>query len=297
MDLPPQEIKQFQTKILDWYQVNKRDLPWRQIPFGTSLQQRDAYKILLSEVMAQQTQISRVIPKYEAWLKEFPTVSHLAKGSVADVLRLWSGLGYNRRALNLKKAAEIIVRDHNGEFPRDEKLLLSLPGIGQYTARALLCFAFNQQVAVVDTNVRKVILTQFINHHAGGVQHLSKEDHFNVRDSGQASMTDVEIQEIATQLLPHGLAYDWNQALMDYAGAMLKKEKIKLPKQSKFVGSHRYYRGQVLKTLLEKKKLSVAELGSQIKKDYDEVWLQSLVSELRDEGFIKVEEEMITLSS
>jgi A/G-specific adenine glycosylase len=307
--LSSEEIKQFQTKILDWYSKNQRDLPWREVPVetnhsvhlsGTSLQevkQRDPYKILISEVMSQQTQISRVIPKYEGWLKVFPTVYDLARGSVADVLRLWSGLGYNRRALNLKKTAEIIVSEYGGKFPQDEKELLKLPGIGQYTARALLCFAFNQQIAVVDTNVRKVILTQLFIRHSGGVQNLSEEQHFNVRDSGQARMTDGEVQEVADQLLPYGKAYEWNQALMDYAGAMLKKEKIQIPKQSTFIGSHRYYRGQVLKTLLEKKKMSLKDLGIMLKKDYEEVWLQNLVSELRDEGFVEVEKGVVKLSS
>ena len=167
MDLSPQEIKQFQTKILDWYKVNKRDLPWRQIRFNISLQQRDPYKILLSEVMAQQTQISRVILKYESWLEAFPTIQDLAKASVSNILVYWTGLGYNRRALNLKKTAEIIVNQYDGKFPREESELLKLPGIGQYTARALLCFGFNEQIAVVDTNIRKVILTQFINSHPG----------------------------------------------------------------------------------------------------------------------------------
>ena len=149
------EVKKFQQKILDWYEKNKRDLPWRRT--------RDPYKIWISEIMLQQTQVSRVIPKYEAWLEKFPTVASLAKAKTADVLAMWSGLGYNRRALNLKKTAERVVNEFGGKFPRDEKLLRSLPGIGEYTAGALLCFAFDEQIAVVDTNIRKVILTQFLN--------------------------------------------------------------------------------------------------------------------------------------
>ena len=296
MDLSPQEIKQFQTRIFDWYKVNKRDLPWRQIPFDTTLHQRDPYEILLSEVMAQQTQISRVILKYESWLEAFPTIQDLAKASVSNILVYWTGLGYNRRALNLKKTAEIIVNQYDGKFPREESELLKLPGIGQYTARALLCFGFNEQIAVVDTNIRKVILTQFINSHPGEAK-TSIGSHSKI-DSIASLQNDInEIQKIADQLLPQGRAYEWNQALMDYASAVLKKEKIDIPKQSKFKGSHRYYRGQVLKKLIEKKKISLPELGGLIKKDYDEVWLQSLVSELRDEGFVELDGKVVKLSS
>src|SRR5260221_6037221 len=200
-----QKITSFQKQILDWYAKNQRDLPWRRT--------RDPYRILISEVMSQQTQLSRLMPKYLAWLEKFPTVHDLAQAKISDVLHSWSGLGYNRRALNLKKTAEIISKQYHGEFPHSEKDLLSLPGIGEYTARAVLCFAFDQQIAVVDTNVRKVILTRF-------------------------AVSEKEISEIAGVLLPVGKAYEWNQALMDYAAAVLKKEKIPIPKQSKFIGSH-----------------------------------------------------------
>lgn len=270
MELDQKEIQQFQKKILDWYADHIRDLPWRR--------DRDPYHILISEVMSQQTQISRVIPKYEAWLTQFPTVEALAAAKVSEVLAAWSGLGYNRRALFLKKAAEELVRNHAGKFPQNEKSLRNLPGIGEYTARAVLCFAFDQQIAVVDTNVRKVILVEFS----------------DVND------TVKDIQLIAEQLLPRGRAYEWNQALMDYSSAMLKQEKIPIPKQSKFHGSHRYYRGQVLKNLLQRKTIPVRELGSLIKKDYaisDKEWLQKLINELVTEGFVAVKNGKIMLAS
>lgn len=268
MKLSQKEIRSFQNKIFSWYSLNKRDLPWRKT--------RDAYHILVSEVMSQQTQINRVIPKYEQWMKFFPTLSDLERGKTSDVLRIWSGLGYNRRALNLKKTAETLVRTNNGIFPENEKQLVKLPGIGTYTARAILCFSYNQQFAVLDTNVRKVILTQF--------------SHVSVKEG--------EVQQIANELLPRGKAYEWNQALMDYAQKMLKKEKITIPKQSTFIGSHRYYRGRVLKLLLEKKEVKTKELGILLKGDFserDEQWLQSLVSELSCEGFITVHNENIHL--
>lgn len=221
-------IKQFQQKILSWFAKNKRDLPWRET--------RDPYNILVSEIMSQQTQLARVIPKYEQWIAALPTVSSLAKATTREVLTLWSGLGYNRRAVYLQKAAQIIAEDYNEKFPQDERELQKLPGIGKYTAWAILCFAYNKQIAVVDTNVRKVIMTQF---------HISNEK---------------KIQEIADQLLPKGKAYEWNQALMDYSSEMLRKEKIPIPKQSKFRDSDRYYRGQIIKLLIKQNNATFQEI-------------------------------------
>lgn len=228
------QITAFRKEILDWFAENKRDLPWRK--------SREPYSILVSEVMLQQTQVGRVIPKFEEWMRTFPSVESLAKASTRDVLSLWSGLGYNRRALYVQKAAQEIVKKYNRMFSQDEKVLIGFPGIGKYTARAILCFAFDKQIAVVDTNVRKVILTQF------------KE----IKD------TPAEIQAFADLLLPKGKAYEWNQALMDYASAHLKKEKIAIPKQKPFKNSHRFYRGQVLKLLLQEKS-TVGKLFANIK--------------------------------
>lgn len=267
MQLSQKQIKTFQQKILTWYAEHQRDLPWRKT--------RDPYRILISEVMSQQTQIQRVINKYIAWLETLPTVESLAAAKVSEVLALWSGLGYNRRALNLKKTAEIIAEKYKGKFPQNEKELLELPGIGRYTARAVLCFAFDQQVAVVDTNVRKVFLTQL-------------------------NVSEKEIPEFAEQLLPQGKAYEWNQALMDYAGAVLKQEKIPIPKQSKFIGSHRYYRGQVLRILLEKKEVRIEKIGELIKNDYsvaDKEWLSKLLKELVKEGFVIIINDVVQLTA
>lgn len=172
-------------------------------------------------------------------MKRFPTVNELAKAPLSEVLRYWSGLGYNRRALNLQKAAKVIMERYQGRFPVTIKELETLPGIGKYTAAAVACFAFDQQIPVVDTNIRKVITTKFFE----GVLPSEKV-----------------LEEVAKQLLPHGHAYDWNQALMDYSSLMLKKEKIPIPKQSRFHGSDRYYRGQTLKILLTNHKTSLEDL-------------------------------------
>lgn len=287
--LTQKQIQSFQKEILEWYHQNKRDLPWRDT--------RDPYCILVSEVMSQQTQIARVVPKYLAWIERFPTIQSLAEAPTAEVLRYWNGLGYNRRALYLQRLAKTLVQqsslreqtrrfeevsplgrrqshkkkgDRHSLLPdsglsspkgrammihwrQTEKELRQLPGIGEYTARALLCFAFNKQVVVVDTNVRKVILTKF------GQYHSDKEEIASSR-SAEFAMTSRAIEEIAQHLLPQGRAYEWNQALMDYASAMLKEHKIPIPKQSKFKDSDRYYRGQIVKVLLEKNEVGVEDL-------------------------------------
>ncbi len=237
MKISQKDIFTFQKEILDWYHLNKRDLPWRK--------DRDAYHILISEVMLQQTQVSRVIPKYEVWIKVFPTLESLAQASSRDVLKYWSGLGYNRRALYLHKFAKEVFERYQGKVPADEKVLLTLPGIGEYTGRALLCFAFDKQVAVIDTNIKKVIAVRF---NKGIVP--EKKD----------------LQEIAQALVPQGKAYDWNQALMDYAGAMLKEHKIPIPRQSTFKDSDRFYRGQIVKALIAQPTLSQKEIANMFEK-------------------------------
>jgi HhH-GPD superfamily base excision DNA repair protein len=131
-----------QDALLDWFSGAARDLPWRRT--------RDPYAILVSEVMLQQTQVARVLERYPAWLERWPTPAALAAAPAADVLRAWSGLGYNRRALNLQNAARRVVE--LGEFPREIAELERLPGIGPYTARAIACFAFDAQVTAPDTN-------------------------------------------------------------------------------------------------------------------------------------------------
>lgn len=282
LPLTDEQKVSFQNKILAWYEKNQRDLPWRKT--------RDPYCILISEIMLQQTQVSRVIPKFNAWLKELPTIKHLANTSTSDVLQLWSGLGYNRRALNLKKTAQIITTTYNGLFPQTEKELLALPGIGVYTARALQCFAFDKQVAVVDINVKKVILTQVLRNASNSALGLA--------DAPRVS--DMEITALAEALLPYGKAYEWNQALMDYSSTVLKKEKIFVPKQSKFIGSNRFYRGQIVKVLLGKQTVTKNKLGPLIKEDFsdsDHEWFEKLLGELANEGFIIVEKGFIRLSS
>lgn len=270
MRLSSKRITAFQTTILTWYELNQRELPWRKT--------RDPYSILISEVMSQQTQIGRVIPKYEAWLKRFPTVTQLAEASLREVLRFWSGLGYNSRALNLQKTARIIIEEYNGEFPHDLEGLLELPGIGKYTASAIACFAFDVQIPVVDTNIRKVIAHEFFN--------------------GQLPEEKV-IEKIAYQILPKNKAYEWNQALMDYSSLVLKDKKIPVPKQSHFLTSDRYFRGQIIKLLLEIKNISFSGLLDYFadKNPIERERLRDILERMTKDGLVVYRNEKVSLSA
>jgi A/G-specific adenine glycosylase len=170
--------------LLGWGVPRLRDLPWRRT--------RDAWAVLVSEVMLQQTQVSRVIPKWHAFIDAFPTPAACARAPLGDVLRLWQGLGYPRRARNLQAAAAIVVDDHGGVLPRRLDELLALPGIGPYTARAVIAFAHEGDAAVVDTNIARVF-----------ARHIGRR------------LTAREVQAAADASLVAGEGWAWNQALMD----------------------------------------------------------------------------------
>lgn len=227
MKLSTKRIRFFQKMIFIWWFTNRRDFPWRRT--------RDPYRIMVSEVMLQQTQVSRVLPKYREFIQAFPTVSDLAHARPAAVLRLWKGMGYNRRALYLHKAAKAIVETYQGTFPTDERELIKLPGLGTYTARAILVFAFKQEVPLVDTNIRHVIT------------------HFFFQDTSQKESVT---EDVAQQLLPKGKSWEWHQALMDYAALELRNKQIskytnKQMKKIPFRESNRFYRGRIIDRLRE----------------------------------------------
>jgi A/G-specific adenine glycosylase len=225
MKIGRKRILKFQDRIFSWWEFNKRDLPWRHT--------HDPYKILVSEVMLQQTQVLRVIAKYAEFIEAYPTVDCLANASTADVLKIWKGMGYNRRALYLKKAAQKVVDIYNGKFPDREKELMSLPGLGKYTARAILVFAFKKDIAAVDTNIRQIITHFFFN------DVLQKEK---------------IIQEVADRLVPQDKSWEWHQALMDYGAIATPKLKIKKIKKSRgipFKETNRYFRGKIMNILRE----------------------------------------------
>lgn len=291
MKLTVKKINLIQEEILTWYEMNKRDLPWRKT--------RDPYAILVSEIMSQQTQISRVVPKFETWMTRFPTIQSLAEAQTREVLQYWSGLGYNRRAINLQKTAHTIVYEYKGNFPQSVDALKKLPGIGEYTASAIACFAFDQQIAVVDTNVRKVILTKVYSQNEAKARASNSRYHqepfltLPTQAINEKALSHKEIKEIATKLLPKGKAYEWNQALMDYASAMLKKEKIPVAKQSTFKGSNRYYRGQAIKYLIERKEVTLEDLGRWLVKDIH--FVEELVQKLERDGLVVLKKDQISL--
>jgi len=183
-------LKTFQNDLLAWFRAHQRDLPWRS--------SRDPYRIWVAEIMLQQTRIAAVMPYYDRFLERFPTVQSLAAAPQQEVLKLWSGLGYYSRARNLHSAAKQIVADHAGNFPRDLEDALELPGIGVYTAAAVLSIAYDVPLAVLDGNVARVLARL----HA-------------IRGDLRVPRTWRALTEKADQLLAHQAASDWNQALME----------------------------------------------------------------------------------
>lgn len=218
-----------------WKKEGRHELPWRKT--------KDPYKILVSEVMLQQTQVSRVIGKYRSFLKKFPTVRSLASASLAEVLEEWSGLGYNRRAKFLRDAAVVMVEKHGGCVPTDAAALRALPGLGAYTTSAVRVFAWNLPDVLIETNVRTVFF-----HHWDELckQGLHKQD---------TKIADAQLLPMVHEAAVGQDARTWHWALMDY-GAHLKQSGVKLnaksahyTKQSKFEGSLRQMRGEILRQL------------------------------------------------
>jgi A/G-specific adenine glycosylase len=188
--LVPAALAPFRRKLLAWYRAEKRDLPWRRT--------HDPYRIWLAEIMLQQTRVVAAIPYYERFLDRFPTLEALAQAPIEDVLRLWSGLGYYSRARNLHRAAQEIVARHHGQFPREWSAALALPGIGRYTAAAILSIAYDEPHAVLDGNVARV---------------LARLD--AIRGDLRAPRRWVALQTRAQALLEPRGAGDWNQAMME----------------------------------------------------------------------------------
>jgi A/G-specific adenine glycosylase len=187
---PRRTVEDFQRRLLAWYAEHGRDLPWRRT--------RVPYRVLVSEIMLQQTQVDRVVPKYREFLRRYPTLRRLAAARVGDVRRLWYPLGYNVRPVRLHAIARETLARYGGRLPDSEEALRRLPGIGRYTAGAILSFAYGRDAAVLDTNVRRVLGRVFLGRRAAGVR-------------GERRWW-----ELAERVLPAGRAYDFNQALMDF---------------------------------------------------------------------------------
>jgi len=179
-----------QTRLLNWYNKNKRTLPWRSHP--------DAYAVWVSEIMLQQTRVEAVIPYFEKWMQLFPTVHVLAKASERDVLNAWEGLGYYSRARNLHKAAKVVLQDHDGKLPNDLTELIKLPGIGRYTVGAIASMAFGMDEPALDGNLKRVYARLF-----------------DITEPVDSPKGEKILWDIARENLPKGKAGDFNQALMD----------------------------------------------------------------------------------
>jgi A/G-specific adenine glycosylase len=269
--------------LLEWYASSGRDLPWRRT--------RDPYAVLVSEMMLQQTQVERVIPKWHAWLEQFPTLADLARASRADAIRAWQGLGYNLRAVRLHDIACQVVVEFGSALPRTLDGLLRLKGIGRYTAGAVACFAYGLPVSMVDTNVRRVLGRVFVGE----------------------SLTASALRTLADEVIPFHAAYEWNQGLMDLGATICRVDaplclvcplmtvcssvgqvspraaRPRSVSHAPFVGSSRYVRGRVLdalRTLPAGEGMAIDVLAASIAQTTDGQRLRGLLERLMRDGLV-----------
>jgi A/G-specific adenine glycosylase len=263
--LSPDATAAFRKIIYGYYQRHARKFPWRAT--------RNPYHILVSEIMLQQTQTERVIKKYRQFIKAFPDFATLSRTPLHKILIIWQGLGYNRRALALKRIAQRVVKEFAGNLPAGEEILTDFPGIGKATASAIAAFAFNQPSVFVETNIRTVFI------------------HFFFR--GRDRIKDSEILPLVRKTLDASSPREWYYALMDY-GVMLEKTgeghsrtSAHYKKQTPFRNSNRQIRGMILRTLLAKPGMSENEILSKLKINRDKTRL--ILLNLCEEGFVKKE--------
>jgi A/G-specific adenine glycosylase len=286
---PPTVPEALRQAILAWYDARGRSLSFR----GTT----DPYAVLVSEVMAQQTQISRVAPAWTAFMETFPTVAHLAAASPADVIRAWRGMGYNRRALNLWRAARVVVDEHRGQLPSDVAALERLPGIGPYTARAVAAIAFGAPVGAVDTNVRRVLGRTI----GGAIDAFSA----------------AQLQRVADDAVSESRPADWTHALMDvgatycrtgrplcaecparawcrFAGAAPVADPVAVPvergrrRTTLFPATSRWLRGRILDRLREAEGAGWVVIGAPIG-DHDRRTIARTLERLAADGLCELD--------
>jgi A/G-specific adenine glycosylase len=308
-------LSDIREALISWFGDAARNLPWRRT--------RDPYHILVAEVMLQQTQVDRVVPKYQMFLNQFPTIEALAAAPTSEVIRAWSGLGYNRRAVNMQRTARAVLEQYGGEFPHDITELRALPGIGPYTAGALACFAYEQDVAFMDTNIRRVLRRVFVG------------------PEERNTTSEAKLLTIAQAAVPPSKGWIWNQAIMelgalictaaspacwrcplrtycrDYTARRTNDEQLfekaaatrVQPRQrhlaerreSSYAGSNRFYRGRIVETLRQQPHgtpLALGELGRRIKEGFDDdeqAWLLALLEGLARDGLVLLEGESVQL--
>ena len=258
IDPTPVRIRAFQRKILRFYERHGRHLLFRLTD--------NPYKITVAEIMLQQTQVDRVLPFYQHWIKKWPNWEALARASDRELLAMWSGLGYNRRARYLGRLARIVISDYNGKLPDDPGVLIKLPGIGPYTSRAIPILAFDRPLAAVDTNVRRVLIHEF------GLP---------------GTITNRELEGFALQLVPPRRARDWLNALMDYSRLALPRRMPHISpasRPSRFAGSRRQIRGEIIRRLTARSRTTVAAVARHLDLPAEDV--RAAVRSLESEGFV-----------
>ncbi len=261
--ISPEAVRIFQRIIYNHYSRMRRNLPWRKT--------RNPYRILVSEIMLQQTQIERVTDKYKLFIKTFPDFRSLSEASLADILKVWQGLGYNRRAIALKKISKIITQTYHNKLPTSQQELLKLPGIGPYSAAAITAFAFNEPAVFIETNIRRVFIHFFF--------------------PGKNKVADTELFTLVEKTLDRKDPRNWYYALMDY-GVMLGKSvpnpnrrSVHYQRQSRFEGSNRQIRGMILQTIVNNDGITERELMNTLNTDNKRV--KKNLEQLEQEGFLR----------
>ena len=309
-------LTRLRRRLLRWYREHGRDLPWRRT--------NDPYHAMVAEFMLQQTGVGRVLPVYEVFLRRFPSLQVLANAPVSDVIRAWSGMGYNRRAINLQRAARVIVEEHGGVVPHDPANLAKLPGIGRYTASAIACFAFHRSVPVMDTNIRRVlgrVLT--------GRGEIDADAGWTLaetavpRDGARASAWHQALMDLgatvcsarrpkcgecpvndlcAARPLMEGTASNTiSYAELSEVMPTLRVAERPQPKQQGWIGTTRYYRGRIIEALRNHTNGAIPfeELGPQVRNEYtaDEhgEWLRELLAGLQRDGLVVVSGDAVAL--
>ncbi|MFT4889264.1 MAG: A/G-specific adenine glycosylase [Halobacteriales archaeon] len=285
----PDDLDSVREALLSWYEREHREFPWRETT--------DPYRILVSEVMSQQTQLDRIVDPWEAFVDRWPTVEALADADRADVVAFWSdhSLGYNNRARYLHEAAGQVLEAFDGELPSDPETLQELQGVGPYTANAVASFAFDDGDAVVDTNVKRILYRAF-----------------DVPDE------DAAFERAAGEIMPDGESRAWNNAIMELGGLVCQQTPKcdeeecpwrewcsayasgdftapDVPTQPSFEGSRRQFRGRIIRALGEHDELALDDLGPKVRVDYapdgdhGREWLRELLSDLADDGLVELE--------
>ena len=266
----PEAIDLFRDLILSYFRAHGRDLPWRHTT--------DPYRILVSEIMLQQTQVERVAVKYTEFLEQFPDFESLARAPRSEVLLAWQGMGYNRRAIALQETAKRVMDEYGGELPADVETLATFPGIGKATAAAIVAYAFNMPVVYIETNIRRIFI------------HFFFQDREGVRDD--------EILPLVERTLYRENPREWYSALMDY-GTVLKKRtanpnrrSASYSRQSRFEGSDRQIRGRILALVLEEGTVTEREVILRLCEEPGRV--KRILGDLAREGFVAESEGTYT---